>query len=323
MNSILTFDTFYKSVLWGGSRIAAFKGEASKGNDIGESWELSPMPGHESKVADGPYKGTGLNEMIRRFGNDIMGERLMKRCHGSFPLLVKFIDSNDDLSIQVHPDDALAAARHNSLGKTEMWYSIAPREGAGLYSGFSRRITPEEYRQRVADNTIVDVLARHAATEGDVFFLPAGRVHSIARGNFVLEIQEASDVTYRIYDYDRRDASGKPRELHVEQAVDAIDFDDVNAAAPTRPVFDADGTALLARCSYFETSLMKVDGCRTIDLEGRDSFSILISVKGSLRLTGADGQTVELPQGHTALVPASLPRVTAEGCGELVSVFVP
>lgn len=323
MNQILTFEPFYKSVIWGGDRIARFKGIPSKGSDIGESWELSPMPGHESVVSEGPFAGRTLPGLIAEYGNDIMGERLMKKCDGKFPLLIKFIDSSDDLSIQVHPDDALAARRHNSLGKTEMWYSIMPAEGAYLYAGFKNALTPGEFRAHVADNTIVADLGKYYTRPGDVFFLPAGRVHSIGRGNFVLEIQEASDITYRIYDYDRRDAAGNPRQLHVEESVDAIDFNDTGATGARNVKVSGNGSAEVVKCPYFVTDLLGVDGHHPLSLSGRDSFTILVTVEGNLTLTGADSQKVAMPQGTTVLVPASLAEVSFEGKGQVISVFIP
>lgn len=323
MDTILTFNTYFKSVIWGGSRIARFKGLPSQGDDIGESWELSAIEGHESVVDGGIYDGRTLGDMLAEYGDDIMGRRLMERFGGKFPLLVKFIDSNDDLSIQVHPDDDLAAKRHDSPGKTEMWYSVAPADGAYLYAGFKTPLTPEQYRAAVADGTIVDALQRHDTHAGDVFYLPAGRVHSIGRGNFVLEIQESSDITYRIYDYGRKGADGKPRQLHVEESLEAIDFADCADDVLTAPVPEGDGTAALIHCNYFNTDLIEVAGSRELSLAGRDSFTILISVRGDLTLRGADGQSVELTQGRTALVPASLSEVTVEGSGEFVSVYIP
>ena len=160
MLPVLKFNPYFKSVIWGGSRIARFKGIPSQGDDIGESWELSPMPGHESVVSDGEFKGMTLNELVARYPAEILGKKVDAKWHGNFPLLVKFIDSNDDLSIQVHPDDALARERHNSLGKTEMWYSILPSEGAYLYAGFNREMTPDKFRAMIADNTIVSALGK-------------------------------------------------------------------------------------------------------------------------------------------------------------------
>ena len=319
---ILKFDPIFKSVIWGGKRIAEFKGLPSQGDHIGESWELSPMEGHESVVSQGTFKGATLPSLIANHGNEIMGERLMKKYDGKFPLLIKLIDSSDDLSVQVHPDDELAAKRHNSLGKTEMWYSIAPAEGAYLYAGFSKHIDAAEFRRQVAENEIIPSLHKYFTHPGDIFFLPAGRVHSIGRGNFVLEIQEASDITYRIYDYDRRDAQGNPRQLHVEESVDAIDFD-YTADLPAENELGVVGELRpLAESSYFKTEIARVDGTMTIDLAARNSFTILVATAGELTVKNADGE-ISLRQGETALVAASTPSITIEGKGTFVSTFIP
>ena len=319
---ILKFDPIFKSVIWGGKRIAEFKGLPSQGDHIGESWELSPMEGHESVVSQGTFKGATLPSLIANHGNEIMGERLMKKYDGKFPLLIKLIDSSDDLSVQVHPDDELAAKRHNSLGKTEMWYSIAPAEGAYLYAGFSKHIDAAEFRRQVAENEIIPSRHKYFTHPGDIFFLPAGRVHSIGRGNFVLEIQEASDITYRIYDYDRRDAQGNPRQLHVEESVDAIDFDDT-ADLPAENELGVVGELRpLAESSYFKTEIARVDGTMTIDLAARNSFTILVATAGELTVKNADGE-ISLRQGETALVAASTPSITIEGKGTFVSTFIP
>ena len=319
---ILKFDPIFKSVIWGGKRIAEFKGLPSQGDHIGESWELSPMEGHESVVSQGTFKGATLPSLIANHGNEIMGERLMKKYDGKFPLLIKLIDSSDDLSVQVHPDDELAAKRHNSLGKTEMWYSIAPAEGAYLYAGFSKHIDAAEFRRQVAENEIIPSLHKYFTHPGDIFFLPAGRVHSIGRGNFVLEIQEASDITYRIYDYDRRDAQGNPRQLHVEESVDAIDFDDTADLPAENEVGVVGELRPLAESSYFKTEIARVDGTMTIDLAARNSFTILVATAGELTVKNADGE-ISLRQGETALVAASTPSITIEGKGTFVSTFIP
>lgn len=321
MLPILKFDPVFKSVLWGGTRIADFKGIPSQGDHIGESWELSPMPGHESVVSDGPFKGQTLPQLLDSHGKEIMGEKLYERFGGKFPLLIKFIDSTSDLSIQVHPDDALAAKRHNSLGKTEMWYSVLPSPTAYLFAGFSEKMNPEKFRRMVAESTIVDALARYDTKPGDVFFLPAGRVHAIGQGNFVLEIQEASDITYRIYDYNRRDAEGNLRQLHVEESVDAINYDDV--AQEVKNVTAAPGhEAMVEDCGYFTTTLVNVDGEYSLPLAERDSFTILIATAGSLTVEAPDGAVTPLPQGQTLLVPASMPEVKLSGKGEAVTVYI-
>lgn len=321
---VLKFTPIFKSVIWGGKRIAEYKGLPSQGDHVGESWELSPMKGNESVVSEGEYKGKTLPELMASHGKEIMGERLFEKYGTHFPLLIKFIDSTDDLSIQVHPDDALAKERHNSLGKTEMWYSVNPAEGAYLYAGFKEQITPEQFRSKVADNTIVDVLGKYFTKPGDVFFLPAGRVHSIGRGNFVLEIQEASDITYRIYDYDRRDAQGNPRQLHIEESVDAITYDDTAmSVAHFEP--KADEEVVLEKCPFFTTTLMNVSEKKHLELAGRDSFSVVIATKGNAVITDPEGRKTELPQGCTVLVPATMASIDIEAAGgpcEVATTFI-
>lgn len=321
MLPIFSFQPIFKSVLWGGKRIAEFKGLPSQGDHVGESWELSPMKGHESVVADGPYAGKTLPALVEEFGPRILGKKVYDMTGGKFPLLIKFIDSTQDLSIQVHPDDELAAKRHDSLGKTEMWYSVMPAEGAYLYAGFSRPMTPDSFREAVANDTIVDALGKYFVKPGDVFFLPAGRVHSIGQGNFVLEIQEASDITYRIYDYNRRDAEGNPRQLHIEESVGAINYNDV--AQEVKNVTAAPGERKqLEKCSYFTTDVINVDGSCTLDLPAGESFTLLIATRGHMEAITPDGHTTQLPQGCTLLVPAEVPSVEIRGEGDVVTVSI-
>ena len=321
---ILKFTPIFKSVLWGGKRIAQFKNMPPQGDHVGESWELSPMKGNESVVSEGPMKGRTLPELMISDGEEIIRKRLYANYGDKFPLLIKFIDSTDDLSIQVHPDDELAAKRHNSLGKTEMWFSVLPAEGAYLYAGFKKQITPEQFRAMVADNTIVDVLGKFYPKRGDMFFLPAGRVHSIGRGNFVLEIQEASDITYRIYDYDRRDAQGNPRQLHIEESVDSITYNDTEM---TVDHFEpkAGEEIVMESCPFFTTTLMEIEGTTTLKLAERDSFSVVISTRGNAVLTAPDGSKTILNQGETVLVPASMESldITASGDScEIVTTYI-
>ena len=321
---ILKFTPIFKSVLWGGKRIAQFKNMPPQGDHVGESWELSPMKGNESVVSEGPMKGRTLPELMISDGEEIMGKRLYAKYGDKFPLLIKFIDSTDDLSIQVHPDDELAAKRHNSLGKTEMWFSVLPAEGAYLDAGFKKQITPEQFRAMLAANTIVDVLGKLYPKRGDMFFLPAGRVHSIGRGNFVLEIQEASDITYRIYDYDRRDAQGNPRQLHIEESVDSITYNDTEM---TVDHFEpkAGEEIVMESCPFFTTTLMEIEGTTTLKLAERDSFSVVISTRGNAVLTAPDGSKTILNQGETVLVPASMESldITASGDScEIVTTYI-
>lgn len=221
----LKFRPILKSLVWGGEKIAPFKHIETTQHNIGESWELSGVRGNESVVANGEYAGRTISELVAQFKDRLIGKRNYARTGNEFPLLIKFIDAKQDLSIQVHPNDELAARRHNgSKGKTEMWYVVGADEGAHLMSGLSKQITPEEYAARVEGHTITDVLRDYAVSPGDVFFLPAGRIHSIGAGSFIAEIQQTSDITYRIYDFGRLGLDGKPRELHTALAKDAIDY---------------------------------------------------------------------------------------------------
>ena len=213
----LKFEPILKTIVWGGEKIAPYKGIETAQKHIGESWELSGVAGNESVGSEGRLKAKPIAELV--------GEHACENTGDEFPLLSKFIDALTDLSVQVHPNDELAAVRHNgSKGKTEMWYVVAADKGAHLLAGLTKKITPEEYAAKVADGTITDVLARYDVHPGDVFFLPAGRIHAICGGCFIAEIQQTSNITYRIYDYGRLGLDGKPREVHTELAKDAIDY---------------------------------------------------------------------------------------------------
>ena len=300
---IYTFDPILKTTIWGGDRIASFKEIDNAPASVGESWEISGVNGSESVVSEGPDKGLTLSQLIARHGTSLVGERVFSRFGDQFPLLIKFIDANADLSVQVHPDDELARRRHNSFGKTEMWYVIDTNGQAHLKSGLSRQLSPDEYVKAVADNTIGDYLKEYDVTPGDLFYLPAGRVHSIGAGCFIAEIQQTSDITYRIYDFNRLGADGRPRQLHTDLAKDAIDYtvsDDYRTHYTARP---CDITPLVD-CDYFTVSLVDTDNCK-LELPRVDSFIAVIAVAGDLTVE-ADGEMIELRRGHTALIPASV-----------------
>ena len=283
-----------------------YKGIESTVKNVGESWEISAVSGNESVVANGEFVGRNIVELIKEYKADLLGEKVYADSGDTFPILVKFIDARDDLSIQVHPDDELAAARHNgSKGKTEMWYVVKADKDAHLMSGMSRQITPEEYVLRIEDNTITDVLSDYKVKEGDVFFLPAGRVHSIGRGCFIAEIQQTSDITYRIYDFGRLGLDSKPRELHVEQSKDAVDYsvlEDYKTSytpALNKPVS-------LVECNYFKTHLLDLTETVEVPVKVNDSFMIVICLEGAGMLTDSNGYNLNLKQGETVLVPASI-----------------
>lgn len=304
----LKFRPILKPVIWGGEKIAPYKGIATDRHDIGESWELSGVAGDESVVAAGEYAGMRLPELIARFKGGLVGEKVYAAHGTEFPLLIKFIDARQDLSIQVHPNDALSKARHAKNGKTEMWYVVGADEGAHLLSGFSKRVTPEQYAASVANNTITDLLADYPVAPGDLFFLPAGRIHAIGAGSFVAEIQQTSDVTYRIYDYGRTGADGKPRELHTELAKEAIDYT-VQPDYRTHYEPCKNAETPLVTCPYFTTSLYDLDAPVEKELASLDSFLIVICVGGSGTLVDSEGNETPLRQGETVLVPASTQRV--------------
>ncbi|WP_289730819.1 type I phosphomannose isomerase catalytic subunit [uncultured Alistipes sp.] len=298
------FIPILKSPLWGGEKIATYKQIATDRRQIGESWELSGVEGDVSVVAEGPDAGKTLTELLARDKERLLGSRNYERFGTEFPLLIKFIDAREDLSIQVHPDDRLAWERHRSKGKTEMWYVVAADEGAHLRSGFTRQVTPAEYEKSVADDTITDLLTDHEVRPGDVFFLPAGRIHSIGAGSFIAEIQQTSNITYRIYDFNRRDANGNLRELHTEQAKGAIDYS-VEADYRTRYEAVKDRPVELVACPYFTTTLYDLTRPCEIDLAATDSFLVVMCIEGSGTLTDDQGSAMPLRQGETVLVPAS------------------
>lgn len=304
-----TFKPILKKIIWGGSAICPFKGITPVENGVGESWELSHVEGNYSIVANGTLEGKSLDELIHTYGKELMGAKVVDRFGTTFPLLIKFIDARDNLSIQVHPNDELAKVRHNSFGKTEMWYVIKADKGACLYSGLSQQIDANEYVKRVADNTIMDVLQRYDVHEGDVFFLPAGRIHAIGAGCFIAEIQQTSNITYRIYDYNRKDANGKGRELHTELAKDAIDY---TVYPDYRTAYQAQPNAVvrLADCKYFTTNLLDLDETVTRDFSTLDSFVVYICMDGQASIQDHKGNEIGVHQGQTVLIPADTKEVT-------------
>ena len=320
----LKFKTIFKSVVWGGEKIAPFKGVETDQHNIGESWELSGVKGNESVVAEGALAGKTITELAEEYKGQLLGEKVYAKNGTEFPLLIKFIDARDDLSIQVHPDDALAGERHNgSKGKTEMWYVVQADEKAHLMSGLTKHITPEEYAAKVEDNTITEVLHDYNVQAGDVFFLPAGRIHSIGTGCFIAEIQQTSDITYRIYDFGRVGLDGKPRELHTELSKAAIDYtvlEDYKTAY--EDVKNAENE--IVSCEYFTTSIYDLTEPAKAPVKANDSFLIVICVEGNGSLTDAEGNTVSLRQGETVLVPADTEEVTftPEGGMKLITSYI-
>lgn len=317
----LKFEPILKQTLWGGDKIIPFKHLNETLPNVGESWEVSAVEGSESVVANGTDKGYTLPEMVRKYKEELVGEANYARFGNKFPLLIKFIDARLDLSIQVHPGDELAKKRHNSFGKNEMWYVIAADKGAKLISGFAEEITPKEYKDRVHNGTFAEVLQTCAIEPGDVFYVPAGRVHGIGAGAFVAEIQQTSDITYRIFDYNRKDKDGKSRELHTSQAMDAINFSDVQDDFRTEYERVQNEPVEMVASPYFTTSVYDMTEEITCDYSELDSFVIFICVEGSCRLTDDNQNEITLRAGETVLLPAAVQEVTIVPEGQRVKLL--
>ena len=303
-----------KDYLWGGEKLRTEYGIQSELHPLSEAWMLSCHPDGPSYLAD----GTTLQQYI-----DAHPGCLGTACEKfeAFPILAKLIDAKKDLSIQVHPGDELAKKRHNSFGKNEMWYVIAADKGAKLISGFAEEITPKEYKDRVHNGTFAEVLQTCAIEPGDVFYVPAGRVHGIGAGAFVAEIQQTSDITYRIFDYNRKDKDGKSRELHTSQAMDAINFSDVQDDFRTEYERVQNEPVEMVASPYFTTSVYDMTEEITCDYSELDSFVIFICVEGSCRLTDDNQNEITLRAGETVLLPAAVQEVTIVPEGQRVKLL--
>lgn len=307
------FNPILKSLIWGGEKIAPYKGITTSLSDIGESWEISGVEGSESVVAEGLDKGLTLSQLLEKYGENLLGKKNYQKYGNNFPLLIKFIDAHDDLSVQVHPDDDLANKRGSKFGKTEMWYVLGAEEGAVLANGFNREVSPEEYENLVSTGEIMDVLNFNPIKEGDVFYIPAGRVHAIGKGAFVAEIQETSDITYRLYDYKRKDSQGRERELHTKEAFDAINFSDTEGR-PVEYSVHPDVPVNLVTSPFFTTNLWKINHEVMRDYAEWDTFVVIICTKGEARLvTSTD--SIEIREGRSVLIPASCKNLTIEPKG--------
>lgn len=319
----IKFKPIYKERIWGGRKIeTAFGKKLPAGEKIGESWELSGVDGDVSVVANGTLKGNNLQELTEIYMGDLVGDKVFEQYGEEFPLLIKLIDADDNLSIQVHPDDKLAAERHNSFGKTEMWYVVGHEAGAELYLGFNQPVTKEKYLEYLEAGKLAELLTAYKVEDGDSFFIPAGTIHAIGKGLLIAEIQQTSDITYRVFDWNRVDPkTGQGRELHTELALDAIEYksrsDYKTVAAPK-----VNAPVTLEKCPYFQTNSLIVDGEAMRDYAALDSFVIYICLDGSLELA-YDGGVETVAKGETVLVPAELNEITLRGKGKVLEVYIP
>ena len=317
----LKFNALLKSTLWGGDKIIPFKHLNVSQDNVGESWEISGVPGNETTVSDGPYEGKKLNELVAELKGKLVGEDNYRRFGDEFPLLIKFIDARQDLSIQVHPTDEIARRQGKERGKTEMWYLLDSDENATLLCGLKQKITPEEYAKMVENDTICDAIARYDVKEGDCFFLPAGRIHAIGTGCFLAEIQQTSDVTYRIYDFKRKDKDGNYRQLHTKEAAECINYN-VEANYRTDYIPAKNRGIALVQCPYFNTAVYDLNEPMTLDYSELDSFVILIGLKGEATITDNEGNEVSLRAGESMLVPATTETLKVDGTLKFLETYV-
>ena len=317
----LKFNALLKSTIWGGDKIIPFKKLDVKQDNVGESWEISGVPGNETVVSDGEYEGKKLNELVAEQKGKLVGEDNYKRFGDEFPLLIKFIDARQDLSIQVHPTDEVAHRQGKERGKTEMWYLMDSDKDATLLCGLKKEITPEEYAGMVENDTICDAIARYNVKEGDCFFLPAGRIHAIGTGCFLAEIQQTSDVTYRIYDFKRKDKDGNYRQLHTKEAAESINYTVENDYRTDYIPAKNRGVSLV-QCPYFSTAVYDLDEPMMLDYSELDSFVILIGLKGEATLTDNEGNTTTLRAGESLLVPATTETLKVDGTLKFLETYV-
>ena len=318
---LFKFEPLLKQTIWGGSKIVTFKHLQSDLDNVGESWEISGVPGDESVVANGEWKGKTLNEVLAEMKDKLVGADNYQRFGNRFPLLIKFIDARQDLSIQVHPDDETAHKQGKAMGKTEMWYVMDSDEGASQKVGLKKKITPEEYARMVDDGTICDALGNYQVKSGDCFFIPAGRIHAICSGSFIAEIQQTSDVTYRIYDYKRKDKDGNYRQLHTKEAAEAIDYTVLDDYRTDYTPVKNEAT-LLVSCPLFTTAVYDLTEPMTLDYSELDSFVILIAVKGEGAILTSSGDTYTFREGESVLLPATTDMVKVEGNIKFLETFV-
>ncbi|MCK5400896.1 MAG: class I mannose-6-phosphate isomerase [Flavobacteriaceae bacterium] len=316
----IKFKPILKEKIWGGKKLKTLLNKESDLPNIGESWEISDVEGDTSIVINGDLSGRSLKELLEIFKADLVGEKNFKVFRNKFPLLIKFIDAKEDLSIQLHPNDKLAAKRHNSFGKTEMWYVMQADEGSNLIVGFNKKVNPEIYLKHLKDKTLPKILNFDTVNEGDTYFIEVGRVHAIGAGVMLAEIQQTSDITYRVYDWDRVDEQGKSRELHNDLAIDAINFKMENDYRVSYPKKKNQSNEMVS-CPYFTTNYLHIN--KTIDMNNhKDSFLIYLCVGGEAEIS-ANGFKEQIKKGETVLLPAAMKsyQITAQNA-KLLEVYV-
>jgi len=320
----LKFSPIVKEKIWGGEKLKNVLNKRYAGDNTGECWEISTVKDNISVVSEGFLAGNNLQELIEVYMGDLVGDKVFEKFGLEFPLLIKFIDADDDLSIQVHPDDKTARERHDSFGKTEMWYVLESDPGAELISGFKKELSKGEYIDALASGKLKEILNYEKVEEGDVFFMPAGRVHAIGSGILLTEIQQTSDVTYRIYDWDRKDTEGKSRALHTDLALDVIDFKN-HSDYRTNYKKTLNKTVNIGECQYFSTNLIHFDKAVEKDFNFIDSFIIYICTSGKVNILTSEGQKTLIQKGESILIPAEIKNLILipEAKSKVLEVHMP
>jgi mannose-6-phosphate isomerase len=320
----LKFEPILKDKVWGGNALAnLYNKRAGTLPNIGESWEISGVQGNLSVVSNGFLAGNNIEELIEVYMGDITGDSIYEKFGNEFPLLIKFIEAREDLSVQVHPDDAMAKERHNAYGKTEMWYILENEKNARIYTGFKEGITKEKYEEALRKDNLLEILNTEKAEKGDTFFTPAGRIHAIGAGTVLVEIQQTSDITYRISDWNRKSTGPVKRELHLDLALDAINFSETSNRKKIRKETELNKTQNLVNCEYFNTNLIRFNQKINKEYYFNDSFVLYICLEGEFNIHW-DGTSEKVTRGETVLLPAMIREVTLEPTVEaqLLEVYI-
>jgi mannose-6-phosphate isomerase len=314
----LQFHPILKERIWGGAKLKTYLNKPISSDITGESWEISAVENDVSIVVNGSFKGKSLNQLTEEFPNEILGTKVYMRFGNHFPLLFKYLDAREDLSIQLHPNDALAKKRHNSLGKTEMWYVMQADQDARLIVGFKEKSNPEKYLENLKNKTILDILDTKKVLKGDVFFLETGTIHAIGAGIVVAEIQQTSDITYRIYDFERKDANGNERELHNDLALEAINYEVVEAEKKYSKHENRSNEVV--DCEYFTTNFIPLDGKVEI-AKNQETFRVYMCVDGYFELI-CDQEKYLYQKGDTVLIPASMKIFQIHGKASVLEIYI-
>ncbi len=314
----LQFEAILKERIWGGEKLKSVLNKPITSSITGESWELSTVEGDVSVIANGDYKGKALTDLINEYPNEVLGTAVYKRFGNQFPLLFKYLDAREDLSIQVHPNDELAKKRHNSFGKTEMWYIMQADQDARIIVGFKEDSSSKEYLEHLENNTLVSILDDVKVKSGDVFFLETGTVHAIGAGLVVAEIQQTSDITYRLYDFDRKDAQGNTRELHVDLALEAINYNKVDTFKEYTK--EVNKSNLIVDCPYFTTNFLPLDGEKTM-LKTGETFTVFMCIEDSFEME-YNKIKYNYKKGDTVLIPAAMNEFVLSGKASILEIYI-